>query len=169
MGENEEDLQSRIVGWQETLEREGLRVNVDKTEATVSSKEGRVWIAIHGSRDWVIKVVEEFRYLGSTISQEGGCEAGVENRIIAAWGKWREVAGVVCDEKIPIKPKVKIYSIVIRPVLIFGSETWAKLEKTDMRMLRWIMGTPVLERLEYDEIRRMAGVVKITEVIECHD
>ena len=110
--------------------------------------------------------------MGSTLNQEGGCEADVESRIKAVWGKWREVAGVVCDKKMPIRLKVKIYSTVVRPVLMYGSETWAlrqkeesKLEGTEMRMLRWIMGISLLERLENDEIRRMAGVVKITEMI----
>ena len=150
----------------------GLRVNMDKTEVMVSSKKGRDRLAIQDSRGSIIKEVEKFRYLGSTLNQEGGCEADVESRIKAAWGKWREVAGVVCDKKMPIRLKVKIYSTVVRPVLMYGSETWAlrqkeeaKLERTEMRMLRWIMGISLLERLENDEIRRMAGVVKITEMI----
>ena len=116
--------------------------------------------------------MEKFKYLESTLSQGGGCEAEVESRIKAAWGKWREVSGVVCDRKMPIKLKIKIYNSVIRPVLMYGSETWAlrrkeeaKLERTEMRMLRWIMSISLLERLENDEIRRRAGVVKITEVI----
>ncbi|XP_064088417.1 uncharacterized protein LOC135202895 [Macrobrachium nipponense] len=40
-----------------------------------------------------------------------------------------------------------------------------KLERTEIRMLRWIMGISLLERLEDDEIRRKASLVKITEVI----
>ena len=170
--ENEDDLQRRVAEWQESLERGGLKVNVDKTEVMVSSKEGGDRIAIQENRGSVIKQVEKFKYLGSTLSQDGGCETDVDSRIKAAWGKWREVAGVVCDKKMPVRLKVKIYSTVIRPVLMYGSETWAlrrkeeaKLERTEMRMLRWIMGISLLERLENDDIRRMAGLVKITEVI----
>ncbi|XP_068223321.1 uncharacterized protein [Palaemon carinicauda] len=39
--ENEEDLQRRVVEWQGSLERGGLKVNVHKTEVMVSSKEDR--------------------------------------------------------------------------------------------------------------------------------
>ncbi|XP_064078467.1 uncharacterized protein LOC135195890 [Macrobrachium nipponense] len=39
-----------------------------------------------------------------------------------------------------------------------------KLQRTEMRMLWWIMGLSLLERLEKDEIRRV-GLVKITDVI----
>ncbi|XP_064111476.1 uncharacterized protein LOC135218967 [Macrobrachium nipponense] len=87
-------------------------------------------------------------------------------------GKWRKVGGVVCDKKMPIKLKIMIYGTVIRPVVMDGSETWAlkgkeevKLERTEMRMLRWIMGMSLLERVENDEIRSRAGLVKMTQVI----
>ncbi|XP_068229663.1 uncharacterized protein [Palaemon carinicauda] len=48
--ENEEDLQRRVVEWQETLERGGLRVHVDETEGMVSSKKCKDWTAICESR-----------------------------------------------------------------------------------------------------------------------
>ena len=44
----------------------------------------------------------------------------MKNGIRAAWGKWKELAGIVCDKKMPNKLKIKIYSMVIRPVLIYG-------------------------------------------------
>ena len=72
--ENEEDLQRRIVEWQEALERGGLKVNVNKTEVMVNSKEGRDRTAVQDIRDSGIKQVENFKYLGSTSSQERGCE-----------------------------------------------------------------------------------------------
>ncbi|XP_064085365.1 uncharacterized protein LOC135200687 [Macrobrachium nipponense] len=169
--ENEEDLQRTVGKWQKSLERGGLKVNVNKTEVLLSSREDGDRIVIQERRGLNIKQAEKFRYIGSTLSQEGGCEAEVDSSIKAVWGKWREVAGVVCDKKMPIKMKVKMYSTVIRPVLMYGAETWdlrrkedVKLERTDMRMLRLIIGIPLLHRLENDEIRR-AGLVKITEVI----
>ncbi|XP_068222597.1 uncharacterized protein [Palaemon carinicauda] len=127
--ENEEDLQWRVVKWQETLERRGFKVNVDETETMVNSKEGNDRLAIHENRGSIINQVGQFTCLNSTISQEGGCKAEVEKRIKAAWGKGREVAEVVCDKKIQIKIKVKLYRIQTRPVLIYGTGTWAQNEK----------------------------------------
>ena len=46
----------------------GLRVNVDKTEVMVSSKEGRDRIAIQDGRGSIIKQGEKFKYLGSTLN-----------------------------------------------------------------------------------------------------
>ena len=101
------------------------------------------------------------------MSQKGDCEVEVESRMKASWGKWKEVSGVVCNKKNAIEAGSKdiLHSIS-------GSETWAlrqkeeaKLERTEMRMLRWIMGISMQERLENNEIRRRAGMMKITEVI----
>ncbi|XP_068229688.1 uncharacterized protein [Palaemon carinicauda] len=81
--ENEKDLEINLVEWQEALER-------------VGSKDR---IGLYEKRGSVIKHVEEFEYLGSTIGQEGRCEAEFENWIKASWGVWREVAEVICDKK----------------------------------------------------------------------
>ncbi|XP_068235810.1 uncharacterized protein [Palaemon carinicauda] len=145
--EKEVDFQRRVVEWQETFERDGLRVNMDKTEVIVTNKERRDRITMHESKGSILKQMEQFRYLGSSIRQEGGCEAKAKDRIKAAKGKWREVARVVCDKKRPIELKAKMDRTVIRPVSMYGLEMWAlrgkedaKLERTDMRMLRWITG-----------------------------
>ena len=110
---NEKDLQERFLEWQEALERRGLKMNVNKTEVMVNSKEGRDRIVVYDNRGSIIKQMERFGYLGSTFSQVGGCEAEIEGRVKAAWGTWREVAGVVCNKKMPIKFRVKIYSTIV--------------------------------------------------------
>jgi len=47
----------------------------------------------------------------------------------------------------PTGVKGKVYRTLVRPVLIYGSEAWTlrrreeeRLEGTEMRMLRWILG-----------------------------
>ncbi|XP_064081904.1 uncharacterized protein LOC135198262 [Macrobrachium nipponense] len=169
--EDEEDQQRRVGEWQESLERGGLKVNVNKAEVLLTGREDRDRIVIQERRGSIIKQADKFKYLESTLSQEGGCEAEVDSRVKAVLRKWRDVAGVVCDKKMPIKLNVKIFSTVIRQALMYGSETWVlrrreevNLERTEMRMLRWIMLISLLERLEKDEIRRQ-DFIKISEVI----
>ena len=55
---------------------------------------------------------------------------------------------------------------------MYGSETWAlqkreeqKLDRTEMRMLRWMLGISLRERRRNDAIRAEAGVVAILEKI----
>ena len=65
----------------------------------------------------------------------------------AAWQKCRELEPVIADKKIPKKLKTKLYTTVVRPVILYGAECWTTrvkeeniLEKAEMRMLRRIKG-----------------------------
>ena len=87
--------------------------------------------------------MENFRYLGSVIHAHGESEEDIKARIAAAWKKWKELSGVLCDRRMPTGVKGKVYRTMIRPVLIYGSEAWTlrrreeeRLERTEMRMLR---------------------------------
>jgi len=61
---------------------------------------------------------------------------------------------------------------MVRPVLIYGSETWTlkrreeeRLERTEMRMLRWILGLTLRDKKRNDDIRRILGVACITDKV----
>jgi len=101
----------------------------------------------------VLKQVENFRYLESVFHATGGCEEDVKARISAAWKKWCELSGVLCDQRMPIAVKGKANKTMVRPVMIYGTEAWTLrrseeglLERTEMRMLRWMLGITVKDR-----------------------
>ena len=64
-----------------------------------------------------IQNVTTFKYIGSMFDTEGGMTTYCKNRVRLAWNKWREVTGVNCDKKVPVKLKHKIYKTVIRPTM----------------------------------------------------
>ena len=54
------------------------------------------------------------------------------------------MTGVLCDKKIGLKMKGKVYKTVVRPAMIYGAETWVikeihdkRLEVVELKMLRW--------------------------------
>ena len=100
------------------MESKGLKVNTGKTEVMVSSRRGTRAI-IKDSQSMSLRQVTKFKYLGVTISEEGGSEEAVRARDSAAWGKWRDLSGVISDTKMPRKLKIKLYMTVIRPVLLY--------------------------------------------------
>ena len=109
------------------------------------------------------------KYLGSMFAAEGGSETDVNNRVKVAWAKWREVPGVMCDKKMPIKLKDKIYKTIVKPAMIYGSECWAVkqndtqiLHTTDMRMLRWARGKTKKDHVKNEDIWREANVEPMT-------
>ena len=89
----------------------------------VSSRRGSK-ANIKDSQGTSIRQVNKFKYLGVTISEEGRSEEAVRARVSAAWGKWRDLSGVISDKKMPRKLKIKLYMTVIRPVLLYGAECW---------------------------------------------
>jgi len=48
------------------------------------------------------------------MNARGGCKQDVKNRMKAAWQKWKIIAGVLCDAKMPKYLKGKIYKTIIR-------------------------------------------------------
>ena len=115
-----------------------------------------------------IKNVTTFKDLGSMFDAEGGTTTDCKNRVGLAWNKWREVTGVICDKKVPVKLKHKIYKTVIRPTMTYGAECWTMkkkdemlMNKTEMRMLRWIQGVSLREHNRNEEIREAATVQPI--------
>ena len=48
--------------------------------------------------DTKVPRVKEFKYLGSTVQERGGCERELKKRIQAGWNGWRKVSGVICDQ-----------------------------------------------------------------------
>src|SRR6266853_4742151 len=170
MATSVEELQRKVVAWQRSLESHGLKMSGKKTEVLASCKEGGEVVNIIDKNDKVLKQVDHFKYLGSGIGERGGCEDAVRERIAAAWLKWRGLTEVLCDRRIPLRLKAKIYKTVIRPVLLYGTETMAmrrsevkKLEVTEMRMWRWLTGTSIRERRTNEEIRKKVGVAAISE------
>ena len=77
---------------------------------------------IKDSQGTSLRQVNTLKYLGVTISEEGGSKEAVRARISAAWGKWRDLSRVISDKKMPRKLKIKLYMTVIRTVLLYGVE-----------------------------------------------
>ena len=74
----------------------------------------------------VLENVTQCTYLGSIISQDGGCIAEIDARISRAskvFGSWKE--RVFTNRQFSISTKMKIFRALVRPVLLYGCETWS--------------------------------------------
>ena len=65
-----------------------------------------------------------------------------------------------------------IYTTCIRPAMLYGSETWAtkiddirKIQRSEMRMLRWMTGVSLSERKNNECVRNMLAIDDVAEVI----
>ena len=173
--ETKEELQDRVSKWQERLEAGGLKINVNKTEVMRSTRNKELDDGSNPVKDRAGKVfncVAKFKYLGSTISEQGGSSEDVQERIKTGWMKWREASGVLCDRKMPKKLKAKVYKAVVRPAMLYGAQTWCmkkadndRLERAEMRMLRHTNSISLLDHCRNEDIRNDMGIRNISEKV----
>ena len=112
--------------------------------------------------------VKEFKYLGSTVQESGGCEREVKKRVQAGWNEWRRVSGVICDRRLPARVKGKVYSLMVRPAMVYGLETVAvtkkqveEMEVAEMKMLRFAMGVTRKDKIRNEHIRSTVKVEQL--------
>ncbi|KAH0467473.1 hypothetical protein IEQ34_004711 [Dendrobium chrysotoxum] len=122
--------------------------------------------------DQVINKSTRFRYLGSIVQSDGDIDGDIISRIQVGWLKWRNASGLLCDRKVPLKLKGKFYKMVVRPAMLYGAECWplkekhnSKLSVAEMRMLRWMSGFTLRDRIRNEHIREKVGVAPVEDKI----
>ena len=106
------------------------------------------------------------------LSQKGGCEHATLKRIQTGWLKFRELSGLLIGKGMSVKSKGIIYTACIRPVMLYGSETWpTKIEniskmQSEIRMLRWMTGVSLSERKSNKCVRSMLAIDDVAEVMQ---
>ena len=122
-----------------------LRFNVD------GDLDGNSDINLQGQN---MERVNTFKYLGAKLAENGDLDAEMMHRIQSGWKNWERVSGILCNRRISLRVKGKVYKTVVRPAMMYGAETWAmkkaqekKLDVAEMRMLRWMSGVTKLDRI----------------------
>ena len=119
-----------------------------------------------------VEVVRQFCYLGDVIEAEGGIEGAVAARISYGWRKFRLLKEILTMRRLSLKLRGKLYVACVRSVILYGSETWAvkvdqvrKLERVEMRMVRWMYGVSLKERRSSEDLRAGMGIEGILMVL----
>ena len=112
-----------------------------------------------------VEMVDSFCYLGDVLSTEGGVERTIKARTAAAWKKWKDLAGLLTNRHVPMKSRGIIFNSCVRPVLLYGVETWSlttrledTLQRCDRSMLRYMAGISLNDRVASVEVARICGV-----------
>ena len=112
--------------------------------------------------------VDTLKYLGATLAENADLDAEMTHRIQTGWQNWKRVSGILCDRRISLRVKGKVYKTVVRPAMMYGADTWAvkkaqekKLDVAEMRMLIWMSGVTKLDRIRNERIR---GTTKVGEI-----
>ena len=168
-GTRREVVEKKLEEWRRAMEDRGLKINRKKTVYLRFNVDGNLDgnsdINLQGQN---LERVNTFKYLGATLAENGALDAEMTHRIQSGWKNWKRVSGILCDRRISLRVKGKVYKTVVRPAMMYGAETWAvkkaqekKLDVAEMRMLRWMSGVTKLDRIRNERIR---GTTKVGEI-----
>jgi len=100
------------------------------------------------------ELVDRFCYLGDMLSVDGDADAAVENRIRIRWNKFRQLVLLLTNKDISLIVRGRLYSSSVQSSMLHGSETWpvrkeneVTLQKAEMRMVRWMCGVKLQDRI----------------------
>jgi len=92
--------------------------------------------------------------LGDKLSADGDADAAAGNRIRIDWNKFRQLVPSLTNKHISLKVRGRSYSGCVRSCMLLGSETWpvkkendVALQRAEMRMVRWICGVKLQDRI----------------------
>ena len=122
-------------------------------------------------RDLTIEPVPTFTYLGSEVNADLDIGATISDRLTKA----RTVFAMlrrIWEEHLPMKLKSLLYNSLVRPVALYGAETWTTLpahenqiDAFDMECLRRLTHISLLQHLTNQEVRSRAQCpVALSEV-----
>ena len=143
-------VENTLEKWRVALENAGLKISRKKTEH-LAMNAGPEIVRMDG---YQLKKVTSFKYLGSRVNENATTEEDMLRRTQCGWMKWRDLTPMLCDKRMPLNVKSKLYITVVRPAMLYGAGCWAtksvgikKMEAAEMKMLRWTTGKTKLDKI----------------------
>ncbi|BHF64434.1 hypothetical protein SprV_0200743800 [Sparganum proliferum] len=126
---SEEEMQRSMNLFSAACENFGLVINTQKTVVmhqppppNTATHPNAPQISVNRAQ---LQVVENFPYLGSTLSRNTKIDDEVAHRISKASQAFGRLQSTVWNRHgLQLSTKLKIYKVVILPTLLYGAETW---------------------------------------------
>jgi len=91
--------------------------------------------------------VEEFKYLGTTLTHQNSIPEEIKSRLRLGNASYHSVQNLLTSRLLSRNLRVKVYRILILPVVLYGCETWSltlreerRLRVFENKVLRRILG-----------------------------
>jgi len=97
----------------------------------------------------------------------------VETRIRTGWNTFRQLVPLLTNKDISLLVRGRLYSSSVRSSMLHGSETWpvrkeneVALQRAEMRMVRWMCGVKLQDRVPSKGLRERLGLDDIILVLQ---
>nr|VZI51046.1 unnamed protein product [Spirometra erinaceieuropaei] len=175
---SEEEMQRSMDLFSAACENFGLVINTQKTVVmhqpppnSVTAPNAPPQISVNGNQ---LQVVENFPYLGSTLSRNTKIDDEVANRISKASQAFGRLRSTVWNRHgLQLSTKLKMYKAVILPTLLYGAETWTvytrqarRLNHFHLSCLRRILRLNWQDRIPDTEVLERTGTLSIYAILK---
>jgi len=118
--------------------------------------------------------VEEFKYLGTTLTNQNSIQEEIKNRLKLGNACYYSVQNLLSSRLLSKNLKIKIHRTIILPVVLYGCETWSLTlrEERRLRVLRRVFGskrdevTGEWRKLHNEELRDLYSLPYIVRVVK---
>ena len=167
---SEKDLQEMANALSAATKRYGLTISIKKTEVLYQPAPGTIRkepeIRIDNQ---VLKNVDAFTYLGSTLTSNNSLDKEISNRIAKASSAFGRLRKRVWDDRgLKIETKCAVYRAVVLSALLYGCETWTAyrrhiklLEQFHQRCLRSILNIRWFHRISNAQVLQRSKLTSI--------
>nr|VZI00676.1 unnamed protein product [Spirometra erinaceieuropaei] len=173
---SEVEMQRSMDLFSAACENFGLVINTQKTVVMHQSPPNSATapnapqINVNGTQ---LQVVENFPYLGSTLSRNTKIDDEVANRISKASQAFGRLQSTVWNRHgLQLSTKLKMYKAVILPTLLYGAETWTAYTRQARRLnhfhlscLRRILRLNWQDRIPDTEVLKRTGILSIYSML----
>ncbi|BHF67956.1 hypothetical protein SprV_0301098500 [Sparganum proliferum] len=178
---SEEEMQRSMDLFSAACANFGLVINTQKTVvmhqpppnsaiATAPNAPPPPQISVNGTQ---LQVVENFPYLGSTLSHNTKIDDEVANRISKASQAFGRLQSTVWNRHgLQLSTMLKMYKALILPTLLYGAETWTVYSKQACRLnhfhlscLRRILRLNWQDRIPDTEVLERTGILSIYTIL----
>lgn len=166
LSQRHSDIKFKLDALKKEAEVAGLNINIGKTKTMEINATGPPrTLELVGER---LESVDSFRYLGSTITRNGGAGEDVKNRIGKANGAFVQLYPLWRNRNISLKTKLRIFNTNVKAVLLYACETWRvdrkltnQLQTFVNRCLRRLLNVWWPEIISNEDLWRDTGQTKI--------
>ena len=171
MNNDKTQLQEHIDQLNESCETYSMKISTSKTEVmTVSRRPDKLDININGTQ---LKQTNEFKYLGSMITENGKLDREIETRCQKANAVSYQLAPLLKHPSISTSTKAKLINAIFLPTLTYQCQTWSltkdlerKLVTCEMKCLRKAVNKTKRDKIRNEVIRDMAGAKLVLQHIK---
>jgi len=155
---SEDELVNLVKRLDETSTRYGMEISAEKTKLMRNSDEPiKAKIMVSGQQ---LETVQQFKYLGAIISQEGS-KPEVHARIAQTIAALTKLKPIWKDKNIAVKSKLKLLHALVISILLYACESWTltaelqrKIQAAEMRCFRRLLGISYTEHVTNEEVSR---------------